>query len=273
MRSDRTSAPDSDVFETEITPSGAFVTFEGRRLPAARVVEVLSPLVLDERRARMETVLAQRCSGVALAVENLHHSHNGAACIRTAEALGVQDVVTVESQNVFPLYDETRQEPALVGTRKVTRLTDRWLSMHRLEAAAGLRAYADAHGMAIWGAAPLGSATLADVPVDRPVLALFGNESAGILAETLAVCDGTFRIPMHGFVESFNVSVSVGIVLADLMRRRRLPDGTPRPEDALPAVRREALLAEWLFADVRAAHLILRRTLADAEETSTTKGT
>lgn len=256
-------------FQTALTPEGVIATFDGHRLPAARVIELLSPLVLDERLARMQTVLAQRCAGLALAVENLHHSHNGAACVRTAEAMGLQDLVTVESLNTFPLFEGEATEAGsaaapLVGTRKVTRLTDRWLTLHRLDDAAALRTFADARGMALWGAAPTGEATLADVPDDRPIMVLFGNESVGLLDETLAVCDGAFRIPMYGFVESFNVSVSVGIVLADLMRRRRLPNGTPRPEDALPAARREALLAEWLFADVRASGLILRRALADA---------
>lgn len=263
-RTPAASAPPE--LETTVTPEGAFAGFEGHRLPAARVIELLSPLVLDERLARMRTVLGQRCAGLALAVENLHHTHNGAACVRTAEAMGVQDLVTVESLNTFPLFEgeaaEVASAPApLVGTRKVTRLTDRWLTLHRLDDAAALRAFADARGMALWGAAPTGEATLADVPDDRPVILLFGNESVGLLDETLAVCDGAFRIPMYGFVESFNVSVSVGIVLADLMRRRRLPDGAPRPDDALSAARKEALLAEWLFADVRAAEHILRRAL------------
>lgn len=257
------SAPDRHPpsHHESVEADAAWLTVGNRRLSARAVIDALTPLVLPERLERMERVLAARTADVVLAVENLHHSHNGAACVRTAEAMGLQDLVTVESLNVFPLFDAANDS---AGTRKVTRLTDRWLTINRLEGAAALRAFADGRGLEIWGAAPLGTATLAELPAERPVMVLFGNESSGILPETLAVCDATFRIPMYGFVESFNISVSVGIVLHDLQRRRHAasPGPGPRP-DALPALRREALLARWLFEDVRAADLILKRAFAD----------
>lgn len=237
----------------------AFLTIAGRRLPAETVLAALVPQLLPARFERMVQVLAARTDAVALGVENLHHSHNGAACIRTAEGLGLQDLVTVESQNVFPLYDG---DVDAMEAKKITKLTDRWMSVHRLGGAAELRAFADARGMRIWGAAPLGTATLSDLPADEPTLVLFGNESTGLLPETLAACDATFRIPMRGFVESFNISVSVGIVLHDLMRRRTERAST-MDEGGLSPARRQALLARWVFEDVRAADLILKRALAE----------
>jgi tRNA (guanosine-2'-O-)-methyltransferase len=262
--------PSLSILEA-VEGDAAWLTVAGRRMTADAVIDALTPHVLPERRARMESVLDARTTRVALAVENLHHNHNGAACIRTAEALGLQDLVTLESLNTFPLFAEAGGGDAVgagdtVGAKKVTRLTDRWMSIHRMRGAADLRAFADAGGMQVWGAAPLGTATLADIPADRPVIVLFGNESSGLLPETISACDATFRIPMYGFVESFNISVSVGIVLHDLLRRRREARGDAMPEgaDGLSPLRRKALLARWLFEDVRAADLILKRRLADA---------
>ena len=65
-------------------------------LDDARVVEVLSPFLADNRLARMRSVLDHRVEGVVLGLEDLHHLHNAAACLRTAEGMGLQDVVAVE---------------------------------------------------------------------------------------------------------------------------------------------------------------------------------
>ena len=236
----------------------AFLEYGGRRVPSERVSAALATHILPERLARMEAVLDARVTQVALGVENLHHTYNGAACVRTAEAMGLQDLVTVESENPYPLYDEAAAPHDMADARRITRQTDRWVSMHRLPDTAALRAFADARGMEVWGAAPLGTRALTELPDDRPVMVLFGNESTGLLPETMAACDGTFRIPMHGFVESFNISVSVGIVLHDLVRRVRA-----RGTVGLDPVRRAAIHALWVYQDVRAADLILARALAD----------
>ncbi len=52
-----------------------------------------------------------------------------------------------------------------------------------------------------------------DVPTDRPIAFVFGNEVNGVEEDVLAACDVVAEIPMHGSKESLNVSVSVGVVL------------------------------------------------------------
>ncbi|MGZ6126175.1 MAG: TrmH family RNA methyltransferase, partial [Myxococcales bacterium] len=61
----------------------------------------------------------------------------------------------------------------------------------------------------------------AALPADRPVALLFGNEHEGPSAATLRACSGTFRIPMAGFTQSFNVSVAAAIALSHLAAARR----------------------------------------------------
>ena len=73
-----------------------------------------------------------------------------------------------------------------------------------------------------------------DLPATRPIALLFGNEHEGPSPETLRACTGTFRIPMAGFTQSFNVSVAAGMALAHLTRARRIhlqaPGDLPDPE-------------------------------------------
>lgn len=229
------------------------IVVDGRPYAATAVVDALTPHLLPARVERMEQVLDARLASVALGVEDLHHGHNGAACLRTAEAFGVQDVVAAEVRNAYPL-------PARPN-RKVTMAAHAWLDLHRLPDPDALLSWARAREMRVFGAGPRGTLTLEALPVDAPLMVLFGNEAEGLLSATLDACDDIFRIPMFGFTESFNVSVSVGVALADLTRRRRALLAAEGRTGDLPPARRAALLARWCVADVRGAGAILRRKL------------
>jgi tRNA (guanosine-2'-O-)-methyltransferase len=65
-------------------------------LTPARVCAELAPLLLDERRARIDAAAASRLEGLRVVIENLHDPHNGAAVLRSAEAFGVQRVEVIE---------------------------------------------------------------------------------------------------------------------------------------------------------------------------------
>ena len=229
------------------------LTVDGQDWPVAAVVEALAPHLLPARRARMDAVLAQRLTSVALGIEDLHHGYNGAACLRTAEGLGVQDVIAVEVRNALPLPVDP--------PRKITKSAHAWLDLHRVDRPEAALAWARARGMRVFGAGPRGERTLRDLPVDQPLLLLFGNEAEGLRAETLDACDDVFRIPMFGFTESFNVSVSVGMVLSDLTTRRRAALAVEGRAGDLPAARAQRLRALWYVQDLRGAGAILRRKL------------
>ena len=83
------------------------------------IIDCLLPHMRDRRIARIEHVLAHRLTSIALGVEDLHHSHNGAACIRTSESLGIQDVVAIENREAFP--EEPKRSAARSG------VTVKWL--------------------------------------------------------------------------------------------------------------------------------------------------
>lgn len=225
----------------------------GRSYPVEAVIEALAPHVLPERMTRMATVAAQRISSIALGVEDLALTHNGAACIRTAEGLGLQDIVAVEPQRPYPLPIETPET--------ITKASHHWVDLHRIKDAEVLRGWASARGMKIFGAGPRATLSLDELPQGEPMLLLFGNEKNGLLSSTLEGCDATFHIPMHGFTESYNVSVSVGMTLSAVVARRRAALKAEGRAGDLPEARRRALLARWTVRTVRAAEKILARKL------------
>ena len=226
------------------------VEVDGVEWPISAVIEALSPLLLEPRRARLDAVLASRLCSVALGVEDLHHNHNGAACLRTAEGLGIMDIVAAELRHPYPIDED------LNHNRRVTAHADNWIELHRVDTGAALIDWAKQRDMRIFGAGPRGTRTLEELPVDRPALILFGNEAAGLRESTMDACDDVFRIPMYGFTESFNVSVSVGMTLQSVSTRRRQHIGQVGD---MPEARRRRLLAEWLTRDVRNPGAVLRR--------------
>jgi tRNA (guanosine-2'-O-)-methyltransferase len=164
-----------------------------------------------ERQARILSVVDARLCSVTVVLDRLFDPHNTAAILRTAEALGLCKV------HVVPHQGEDG-----VAHRRVTQDADKWLDVELhadgAAAAAGLRA----SGFEVWaGHLDAGARLYTDLPADRPVALLFGNEHQGPEASTLSSCTGTFRIPMAGFTRSFNVSVAAGIALARQTSARR----------------------------------------------------
>jgi tRNA (guanosine-2'-O-)-methyltransferase len=178
--------------------------------------EDLSPafywsLLTPERRARIEAVVRARLRSVTVVLDRLLDPHNTAAILRTAEGLGLARAHIVAHE-----ADDG------IAHRRVTQDAHKWLEIlpHRTgaEAAALLRE----EGFEVW-AGHLGpeAVVFPEIPCDRPVALLFGNEHEGPSSETLRACTGSFRIPMAGFTQSFNVSVAAGIALQRTAERRR----------------------------------------------------
>jgi tRNA (guanosine-2'-O-)-methyltransferase len=196
-------------------------------------------LLTAERKARIESVVEARLQSVTAVLDRLLDPHNTAAILRTAEGLGLARVHVVAHE-------------AADGTahRRVTQDAHKWLDVEvhpsGAEAARRLRE----SGFEVWAGHLDGAARpCSELPPDRPMALLFGNEHEGPSSETLAACSGTFRIPMAGFTRSFNVSVAAGIALAQLAaaRRRLLGRAGDLPAEARVQLReRFTLLAAKL---------------------------
>ena len=79
-------------------------------------------------------------------------------------------------------------------------------------------------GYTIVATSPHGTKTLNQLPLDSKIALMFGTEDEGLTPQALAAADQLITIPMYGFVESFNVSVSVALCLYDLTTRLRSSD-------------------------------------------------
>ncbi len=217
------------------------------RLGPAAVCAALAPLLTAERIAAIDRVLAARLGSVVPVVEDVYDPQNGAAVIRTAEAFGLQELHVVEPGVRFQ------------AAHGITRGCHRWIDLHRWRDAALAIAALQARGFRVLATGPDAADTIADVAVDQPVAILFGNERSGLTARTAAACDGTVALPMYGFTQSFNLSVSAALALSQLAARRRALLGATG--DLAPA-RVAWLRARWFALKLRGAVGIVERIVA-----------
>jgi tRNA (guanosine-2'-O-)-methyltransferase len=216
----------------------------------ARVCAVLAPLLLDDRRARIDAAAACRLAGLRLVIDNLHDPHNGAAVLRSAEAFGVQRVDVVESVERFRF------------SSTVTQGCEKWLDLVRHSTFAAAAAALRADGFALYAAVPGAAASVDDLDFARPAAVMIGNEHAGLGADAIAAADASFGIPMLGMTRSLNLSVAAALVVerAAASRRRALGRDGDMDEAAVLALR-----ARFYAASVRGAEAVLARAFAAGE--------
>jgi len=211
------------------------------------VIRALEPMLTPERIARIHAVLAARLASIASAVEDTYDPHNAAATIRTSEALGLQELHVIEPGERFS------------AARGVTRGAHRWIDLHRWPAADAAVHGLHARGFRVYATLPdPGAVSIEDVDVSTPLAVIFGNEHAGVSDAAVAACDGAITVPMFGFTESYNLSVTVGLAMGRLAARRRAHLGAAGDLDPARYIR---LKARWYALRIRGVVGVLERAL------------
>jgi tRNA (guanosine-2'-O-)-methyltransferase len=220
------------------------------RLGPDAVIDALTPLLSAERMERIDAVLAARLASLTAIVEDTYDPHNAAAAVRTAEALGLSEFHAVE-----PADGNRFRAP-----KGITRGCDRWMDLVRWPTVAAAAAALHGRGFRVVATLPGATETIDTVPVDQPLAVAFGNEKDGLSPEAVAACDGSIAIPMFGFTRSFNLSVSVGLVMARLAERRRAAIGA---DGDLPAERVLRLRARWYALKIKGAVGVVERVYGE----------
>lgn len=209
----------------------------------------LSQFVSDHKKSFIEKVLQDRTRHITVVLENIYQSQNASAVLRTSECLGVQDVHIVENTAKYQL------------NVRVLKGADKWLTLKRYRDR-GLnnteRCFDELkkEGYKILVADPDPEGiSIDEVDVASGKLALvFGNELNGASAYAIAQADTRVRIPMYGFTESLNISVSVAICLSALLNKLRQSESFPGLSDS----EREELILSWYRKIVKRSEILER---------------
>ena len=207
--------------------------------------DLLAPQLTESRRTRILHTAKHRTRQVRLVVQDVHQPHNVSACIRSAEAFGIEDIDVVTLHGKF-------------NTSTVARGVDEWVNIYRHESVKSCVENLHQQGYLVAAAFPHGNAvSLDDLPLDKPIAVAFGNEHAGLDLQWREHSDMCFTIPMCGIVESLNISVCAAITLHHLttnMRRRQ-----NETSFYLSADEQQKLLNEWICRQITTWPLQVRR--------------
>lgn len=217
-------------------------------------IDLILPYVADSRVEGLKRVLESRTRRITVALENIYHSQNASAVVRSCECFGIQDISVIENSAQF------------LASNGVARGAFKWLTYHRYhsEQFNTPEAYADLRkrGYTIVAASPHPGhdITLYDLDVRKaPIAVVFGAEKVGLSQWAIDNADYQMVIPMCGLTESLNISASAAIVMSHL---RREVDLHLSPEQVrLSDDEQIEIYSHWLLASIRDAHSVLDRVL------------
>ncbi|MBK1644563.1 23S rRNA (guanosine(2251)-2'-O)-methyltransferase RlmB [Thiocapsa imhoffii] len=148
-----------------------------------------------------------------LLLDGVQDPHNLGACLRTADGAGVQALIAPKDNAVGLTPTVCKVASGAAATLPYLQVTNLARTMDRLKA----------RGIWLVGTAATATTELYDLDLTGPLGLVMGSEGSGLRRLVQERCDHLVRLPLHGRVESLNVSVATGIALYEALRQRRVP--------------------------------------------------
>jgi tRNA (guanosine-2'-O-)-methyltransferase len=213
------------------------------------LLEYLTGFVSENKRTKFEAIVQQRTRYITVVLEDLYQPHNASAVLRSCDCFGIQDVHIIENTNTY----EVNPDVALGASKWLDLIRYNTTENNTPQAIAALKS----KGYRIVATTPhRHEVTLQQLDLHKgPVALLFGTEMRGLSADALAGADEFMIIPMFGFTESFNISVSAALSLFYLTEKLRSStivwqlSAEEQIDTRLNWVRKVVKSSEWLIKD------------------------
>jgi tRNA (guanosine-2'-O-)-methyltransferase len=178
-----------------------------------QLLEYLEGFISAERKERFQQVLEDRTNFITVAIEDVFQLHNTSAVIRTCEAFGLQSAHVIEDR-----FGKRLDKNIAMGAQQ-------WVDVYRHETTQSCISQLRGDGYRIIATTPHGdSYHLEDFDIQERTALFFGTEKEGLSEHMLSEADGLLKIPMFGFTESLNISVSAAIILQNLTIKLKCKD-------------------------------------------------
>jgi tRNA (guanosine-2'-O-)-methyltransferase len=173
-------------------------------------LEFLENILTENRKERFLNVLKNRTRHFTVAVEDVFQMHNTSAVMRSCEVFGIQELNVIEQR-----FGKRIDKEIAMGAQK-------WVDINAFDSITSCLDNLQSRGYQIIATTPHeDDCLLEDFDISKPCALFFGTERDGLSEEIIKRADGYLKIPMVGFTESLNISVSAAIIIQNLTERLR----------------------------------------------------
>ena len=218
-----------------------------------KLIQYLSTFVTEERFSLFNQIIKERTRYMTVVLEDIFQPHNASAVLRSCDCFGVQDVHIIENENEYSVNPDVA-----LGSSK-------WLDLYKYNETENntlstIKKLKD-DGYRIIATTPhTDDVNLENFDINKGKFALmFGSEQPGLSDIAMQNADEFLKIPMYGFTESFNISVSAAISLHHLSLKLRQSD----IEFKLSETEQNEIILEWLKRSIKDSGTIIKKYIAD----------
>ena len=174
------------------------------------LLHYLEGFITENRKEGFLRVLKNRTKHFTIAMEDIFQLHNTSAVMRSCEVFGIQELNVIEQK-----FGKRIDTEIAMGAQK-------WVDVFRYNSVQSCMDEMRAKGYQIIATTPHDeSCFLHEFDISKPAALFFGTERDGLSQEVLDQADGFLKIPMVGYTESLNISVSAAIIIQDITTRLR----------------------------------------------------
>ncbi len=180
------------------------------KLITPHYLEYLESFLTDNRKSKFNQILNNRTNHLTVAIEDIYQLHNTSAVMRSCEVFGIQEMHVIEQK-----FGKRIDSEIALGAQK-------WVDIYRYNSEQNCLDVLKGKGYQIIATTPHDdNCLLEDFDITKPSALFFGTEKQGLSDTIMKKADGFLKIPMVGFTESLNISVSAAIIIQNLTQRLR----------------------------------------------------
>jgi tRNA (guanosine-2'-O-)-methyltransferase len=166
----------------------------------------------NERRQKIERVLANRQNDLTVVLENVFDPHNISAVMRSCDAVGIQEIYVLNTR--IPLHKKW-------GARSSSSAA-KWLTIHQYaDPQACMQQLRSRYDRILTTYLSGDAVSLYSLDLTARTALVFGNEHEGVSKEIRDMADGNFIIPQVGMIRSLNISVACAVSLYEGFRQKQ----------------------------------------------------